>query len=722
MGSRNIWVTFLLFALCLLIHAKVVHASPFAYIPSSSTNTVTVIDIANDKIAGAIFVGHPQRGVAVSLDGTRVFVTMSDPGVNGSLAVIDTTQPNCVSKVTSSTIPPCVSTVGVGIEPIAVAVNPTGTRAYVGNNGHGAGNTVSVIDTTTSPPSVIGTPIIVGHSPGGMAINPAGTRLYVVNNPESSLSVIDITQEHAPVIANVQLNGSNALCGIAIDPTGTLAYIAGSDSQLIHVIDLTNNELKAEIQVVGRPEGVALHPSGMRLYVTQVFGANTVSVIDTTTNSVLGNPIPVNNPAGVEVNPAGTRVYVGNGASGTVSVINAACFAVDNICSNPLIDSVTVGGGPEAFGQFIGPQKPLVSFPLKGTRGSEDIGLGPYTAPLISVFDHMMEQPYHCDGSIEAFSIESASGVPSSSAGCLSSYPGLTAFGITGHYAGTAHDGPSVLNYDGHPGFDYKAELDTNVYAAAAGTISYPGFVFGLCPAMSPPPKPKVVPCSRYHVMQLVPDNAQELRLYYLHLDTYKNTPPTQHTDTSPGCPSVVTLPLAEGTKVRAGCLIALSGAAGAPNGPHLHFEVQRVLPVGTKPVDHYGWYGQLCNLDPYFARPLNIPFVTNVALWNFQPYLSTTAVCFGNVQVGHSGVAQVTLTNVARTTLNIAARSIIPADFMEADNCGNTLSPGGTCVITVTFTPQGVGNGLGTLTISGTDGGSPSAVMLVMKLTGKGN
>src|SRR4051812_3951689 len=39
--------------------------------------------------------------------------------------------------------------------------------------------------------------------------------------------------------------------------------------------------------------------------------SNTVSVIDTASNTVVGTPIPVGNgPEGVAVNPTGTRVYV----------------------------------------------------------------------------------------------------------------------------------------------------------------------------------------------------------------------------------------------------------------------------------------------------------------------------------------------------------------------------------------------------------------------------
>lgn len=336
MKTRRFPISFLLIGISFMTcMGDTAAAAPFAYITSSTTNVVTVIDTANNTIVGTISMGHPQRGVAVSSDGTRVYVTMGEFGVPGLLGIIDTT-----------TIPNTVSTVQVGIAPIGVAVNPAGTRVYVGNNDQGAGNTVSVIDTTTNPPSVIGM-IVVGYGPGGMAFNPSGTRLYVVNNPESSLTVIDVTQNPPAALTTVSLLGSNGLCGVAVDPSGSLVYVAGSDSQLVHVFDASTNTVVAEISVAGNPVGVALNPTGTKLYVTQPHGANTVTVIDTISRSVLRWAIPVGiEPVGVAVNSSGTRVFVANLLSGTVSVLDTA--------NDYVIDTISVGGGPESFGRFIG--------------------------------------------------------------------------------------------------------------------------------------------------------------------------------------------------------------------------------------------------------------------------------------------------------------------------------------------------------------------------------
>src|SRR5262249_30664117 len=41
-------------------------------------------------------------------------------------------------------------------------------------------------------------------------------------------------------------------------------------------------------------------------------------------------------------------------------------------------------------------------------------------------------------------------------------------------------------------------------------------------------------------------------------------------------------LPLPAGTHVEAGCQIALSGDAGVPGSPHLHFEIQALVPINS--------------------------------------------------------------------------------------------------------------------------------------------
>lgn len=279
----------------------------------------------------------------------------------------------------------------------------------------------------------------------------------------------------------------------------------------------------------------------------------------------------------------------------------------------------------------------LLTFPLKADVKNQDQHLTSSTAKTNSVFDHSMIDSgtqrygiYACDDTVVAFTGTVAlygPGLPIFQMGCNAGYkvlntedpppisllPGMT-------YSGWGT--PNHLFYDGHPGIDYQAAMDTQVFAAVNGTIHYPGRIVGLG-----------YPAAGYHVMEIVPDHAQggvpPYLIYYLHLDTYigQQQVPVNDPDPLPGCAATVLLPLDEGTEVQAGCLVALSGKAAPPIYryflPHLHFEVHRVVPsslvltrfgargadvcidgvVGPGydcvPVDPYGWAGEPTHCDP---------------------------------------------------------------------------------------------------------------------------
>src|SRR4029077_17311696 len=98
---------------------------------------------------------------------------------SNSVAVIDTT----VDRV--------VAVIPVQIQPLAVAMTPNGSFAYVTNSGWMFGsNSVSVIDTASN---TVVTTIPVGSFPVGVAITPNGAFAYVANFNSNSVSVINTT-------------------------------------------------------------------------------------------------------------------------------------------------------------------------------------------------------------------------------------------------------------------------------------------------------------------------------------------------------------------------------------------------------------------------------------------------------------------------------------------------------------------------------------------------
>src|SRR5215471_10814327 len=126
------------------------------------SNSVTVIDTTTNKVVTTVDVGLAPAGVAVTPDGSKVYV--ANRAVSGTVSVIDTAT-NAVS-----------ATIAVGSNPVGVAVNPDGSKVYVANQSRHS--TVSVIDTSTSS---VSTTIDVGPTPFGVAVTPDGSKVYVAN-------------------------------------------------------------------------------------------------------------------------------------------------------------------------------------------------------------------------------------------------------------------------------------------------------------------------------------------------------------------------------------------------------------------------------------------------------------------------------------------------------------------------------------------------------------
>ena len=78
-------------------------------------------------------------------------------------------------------------------------------------------------------------------------------------------------------------------------------YVANYLSHSVWVIDTTSNTVIATVQVGDGPQGVAVNPSGTRVYVTNWNSGVLVSVIDATTNTVISTMHVGINPVGIAI-------------------------------------------------------------------------------------------------------------------------------------------------------------------------------------------------------------------------------------------------------------------------------------------------------------------------------------------------------------------------------------------------------------------------------------
>jgi hypothetical protein len=101
---------------------------------------------------------------------------------------------------------------------------------------------------------------------------------------------------------------------------------------------------------------------------------------------------------------------------------------------------------------------------------------------------------------------------------------------------------------------------------------------------------------------------------------------------------------------------------------------------------------------------------------------LSPTSINFGTVKVGSKSNPQsVTMTNLGTSKVSITSITFTgpnPGDFTRTSTCGNSLSAGANCSISITFVPAAVGSRSASLSITDSGGGSPQTVAL----SGTGN
>ena len=291
-------------------------------ISAGHDSDISVIDTATNTITANVFVGSYPWGIAVTPDGTKVYLTISNDYSNpfpNTVSVIDTATDTVVSKV------------NVGSQPCDVAVTPDGKKAYVTD----WNNTVSVIDTATN---TITDTLNIDSAPDEnlfkIKISPDGKKAYLINDCGDTVSIIDTTTNTitATVTAGRSLSG-------VITPDGTKVYVASYLDNNVSVIDTATNTVTATMNLGMGPFAIAVTPDGKKVYVANRY-SNDVSVIDTATNKVTATVSVGEEPCDVSIAPDGKKVYVPNYNDGTFSVIDTSTDTVTT--------TVPLGQNPDA--------------------------------------------------------------------------------------------------------------------------------------------------------------------------------------------------------------------------------------------------------------------------------------------------------------------------------------------------------------------------------------
>jgi len=262
------------------------------YIAEATAKQVAVFDIGSRKVVRTISLEDQPSGLALSVDGTELYVTGASP--SGQVYVIDLEEGEIIRRIP------------VGHTPVAPVVSPDGKKLYVCNRFN---NDVSVVDLALKKEVAR---IAVLREPVAAALTLDGKYLFVANllpaGPAdadyiaATVSVIDTIEKK--ILANIPLhNGSTGLRDICISPDGRHAYVT-------HIL------------------------SRYPLPTTQLdrgwINTNALSVLDVATQEVLNTVLLDNvdlgaaNPWGVTCTADGKYICVSHAGSHELSVIDRA--------------------------------------------------------------------------------------------------------------------------------------------------------------------------------------------------------------------------------------------------------------------------------------------------------------------------------------------------------------------------------------------------------------
>src|SRR5882672_4285770 len=281
----------------------------FVYVSNERSGDISVIDGATDAVVATFKAGKRPRGIHATPDGQRVFVTLSGsprmaPGIDENRAPADKTADGL--GVIDPSARKLIDRWHVGSDPEQFAISKDGKFAFIANEDDAS---ASIVDLSSGQSHG---KIKVSEEPEGMGVNPASGEVYVTCEGKGEVFAIDPDQQR--VIAKIDTGGRPR--SVAFLPNGSRAYAACENGGYIAVIDANSHKLLTKIQLPtgSLPMGTAVSKDGKELYVSTGRG-NAVAIIDTQKNE-LATTIPVGNRAwGIALDPSGSKLYTANGAS-----------------------------------------------------------------------------------------------------------------------------------------------------------------------------------------------------------------------------------------------------------------------------------------------------------------------------------------------------------------------------------------------------------------------
>jgi DNA-binding beta-propeller fold protein YncE len=254
-------------------------------------------------VVGNYDFGPEENLIAATPDGTAVLVAES--GAPGGQVLVFGARfgaPGYDQLLSTVTLP------GAAPQPIAIAMAPNGSAAYVLDESTGTVDVVPV--PVPSPTYTVTSTVPVGAvgDPAAMAVAPGPGQLLVANYNAGTVTIVSTPTD--TVTATVPLYQPQPGPAYLPQPMGIVVVPSGTDA---YVVD-AKNDILDEIALTGPATGTV------------------------TAHIPVGNQGATDTPADIDVaqTPAGgTEVVIGDGGANTVSVVNAITNAVTTVTVAP---------------------------------------------------------------------------------------------------------------------------------------------------------------------------------------------------------------------------------------------------------------------------------------------------------------------------------------------------------------------------------------------------
>ena len=186
------------------------------YVTNEASGDLTVIDGVTLTPVTTIALGKRPRGIAVSPDGSRLYVALS-----GS--------PNAGPGVDETKLPPPDRTAdGIGVVDLA------------------QGKLIKVLTS--------------GPDPEQVAVSPDGAHLYVANEDDAKVSVIDVGA--GKIVESFSVGGEPE--GVSVEPHNGRVWVTSEADGAVFAIDVGAHKVVKPVKVGPRPRSIAFLPDGSR--------------------------------------------------------------------------------------------------------------------------------------------------------------------------------------------------------------------------------------------------------------------------------------------------------------------------------------------------------------------------------------------------------------------------------------------------------------------------